>query len=336
MMETLPAREMPAVTAALDPVDPGILVITGDNLDNSVQICQSDATDRIIVQGLVGTSWTMTFASAPVHTIRVSLLSGHDQFTYSLLDDLLHDKLLVVDAGDDNDTIGVVTTEVTIRNNLTLRLGERYAANRGNDRVVVLLGDVDNSQVYVDAHLGEGNDEFSARFNSLDPVINTVGDATLSGTALVFLGVHGDAGNDGIYHFGTFGFLTKAGKIQTSLNIESLAELRLDFNGGEGGDLIGVYHRGALQGLMEVDAHGAAGRDRLDGDIEIVDGLTASAGELDLNFFGDQDNDYLGLRVDVVPSVWFTDGEDPFIDGGAGGDTNAGSTANVDQFNMEA
>ena len=55
-----------------------------------------------------------------------------------------------------------------------------------------------------------------------------------------------------------------------------------------------------------------------------------------LNFFGDQDNDYLGLRVDVVPAVWFTDGEDPFIDGGAGGDTNAGSTANVDQFNMEA
>src|SRR5262249_46360316 len=119
---------------------------------------------------------------------------------------------------------------------------------------------------------------------------------------------------------GTRRYKTSLGTLVTGMSIGALAEVRVDFNGEAGDDLICIEYRGVLDGFFEVDAHGSADDDFLDGGIKVTSGLTLSQGEMDINLYGDAGDDHLGLILDVPATILFTDGEPPFIDGGEGMD----------------
>src|SRR5262249_27577219 len=145
--------------------------------------------------------------------------------------------------------------------------------------------------------------------------------AALTGVSVVHMDVKGDSGDDIICVAGMRRWESPIGTLVTGLDIGSNAQLRLDLNGGDGNDLITVFYRGALFGFFEVDAHGAGDKDRVEAEITVKDGQTVANGEMDINLYGDRGDDYLGMKLDLVPGVQFTGGENPFIDGGDGWDT---------------
>ncbi|MBY0527369.1 MAG: hypothetical protein K2R98_28495 [Gemmataceae bacterium] len=332
--EALEGRDVPAVTIVLAPADPGILVITGDDVANEVRICQSDASDLMLVSSINGAFADQLFTSNTVHTIQLSLRGGNDRFEYSLLDDLDHAKSIVIDTGIGHDTVDIYTSEATLRNDLTVILGGRLG-DEGNDTLRLYLGDMDNAAVYVNANLGNGKDNFAASFFAADPVTHVSRDALMTGVSSAFFDVNGGAGDDGIYFFGTRGFKKDFGTLWTGLDVGAQAEVRVDFNGGGGNDVLGIFYRGVLDGFFEVDAHGSADSDRVEGEIKVNSGLTQAQGEMDVNFYGDAGNDWLGLKLDVPMTMQFTDNELPFLDGGNDFDIVAMISGLVQIKNME-
>lgn len=330
-VETLEDRAVPAVTIGLDPGDPGILLITGDNLANEIQICQDDDLDYIHIKSLNGQFVAMTYNSAPIHTIRVNLGDRNDKLIYSLEKDLDFAKTLQIDPGAGHDEIVIWTADGTIYQDFNVFIGQRNGPNDGNERVTINLGNVSDANVHVDAHLGNGDDSFAVSFHGPGK-----SDAAISGISIIHIDAHGGAGRDGLYFFGERRFKTDIGTLITGLDVSPWSQLRVDYNGEGDDDLISVFYRGVLFGFFEVDAHGSTGNDRVEATIVVKDGVRPATGEMDIDLYGDAGDDFLGMSLDLAPGVVFTGFQNPFIDGGADFDTIAFLTALVGVNNMEA
>src|SRR4051812_26338469 len=97
-VESLEAREVMTVSVVANAADPHLLVITGDNAANNVQILQKDSADKLTV---IADGQTFQFSSSQITKIQMSLLGGNDTVSYKLDggSDFKKDKTVSIDLG---------------------------------------------------------------------------------------------------------------------------------------------------------------------------------------------------------------------------------------------
>jgi len=155
------------------------------------------------------------------------------------------------------------------------------------------------------AHLGKGNDSFTANLNGND----------LAAGADVRFHVKGDKGAD---------ILTvNAGTAAAATDIALGASLSIKLDGGKEGDTIAVNTAGDVDGTLKVRASGGKEDDTVAGNLVLNAGST---GSVKAKVKGGKDDDALTLNITGAGAA--TAQIDAVLDGGQGTDTGI-ATANV-------
>jgi hypothetical protein len=339
-LEALEDRQLLAVSIPA-PVG-GVLTITGDGAADQVYVLQNDASDDLTVQVVGPGGFTNVYASSLIDKIVAKMGGGNDQFTFDLGDsDFTEAKVIKLDlgAGDDkarfhlhkDSTSPTQPAGPLLDANLEISIGQTDADipspdKTGNDQVWLNIGRVldGGGDLSLVARLGAGEDRFYGAFWQM-----------ISGD--VSLDVDG-GGNKDTLKVGVASYIFPSSMTAPqSFFIPLAGDIDVALEGGGGNDDIGVRYKGHLEGDLTVTAHGGGGKDNLWGRFETQTVLDDdfSDGNLDVQFFGDEGNDWMSLRI--LDAGAHLNLVNALLDGGKDADKwgTPLTTANVTKLNFE-
>jgi hypothetical protein len=213
-----------------------------------------------------------------------------------------------------HDSTGYAETRIGKIDNIYIDTG------KGDDVVrYSLTGDLTRS-MRIEAHLGQGNDRFTA---TLDHDINA--DRNLK----MFL--YGEEDNDLITVYGTptapdrlGDFLENGMAINAGgLKVGAGGLLRVDADGGTGADQIFFDYDGELDGTLLVRLKGRAGSDLVSANLNLRDGSTGQVGEAGTSssVWGGDDEDHCIFMIKASHDTFAHCPVYAEIDGGGNGNT---------------
>jgi Ca2+-binding RTX toxin-like protein len=318
----LAATSAPASAATTATFTAGTLSVTGDSLDNSIQISR-DAAGKILVNGgavpVVGGTPTV----ANTATIRVFGLGGKDTLALSEVNGALPAAHLFGGAGPDTLTGGSG--------------GDRLSGQSGNDTLLgrggfdLLFGGTENDTMTG----GDADDQVFGQGGS-DRMIWNVGDDTdlnegASGSDTVEVNGGGGAEQFTTTANGTRVRFDRLDPAPFAIDIGTSEKLVLNANGGD--DSFGAT--GNLSALIAITVDGGAGEDTLLGsngvdlllggaDDDFVDGQQGN----DVAFLGAGDDGFQWDPGDGSDVVEGQDGTDEMLFNGSGANERMAASAN--------
>lgn len=319
-LENLENRWVPAT---LVNASGGVLTITGDNLDNDVQIIQDDNTNSLTV---IADGQNYNFNSFSITKIKVDLKGGKDTLDYTLPAgaDYSSTKSVDVKMGGGEDQVWF----------------DFRGGGIGGDAIVLgsldITVDTGANHDEVTAHFNQkhgGHLNFTAKTSTGDDniFVNMWGD--ISGGADVVFDLQGGSGNDTIGSWNSFD--NKAYQYN-NIDVTHDSTFSIYMNGQAGNDQLGLTYSGEMDGHLNVVMDGRSDNDTVNADLYRQD---SASGQVDVQLFGGTQDDQMYLRIYEDASS-HVDIVNALLDGG----TNAGdhdvynwleTTNNVDVVHFE-
>ncbi len=270
-----------------------VLTLNGGST-NSTMIVSDDGHGDVKVT-LNGKTTSMT----GVQTVDINAPAGNDTIDYTLTNPLTKSETLNLNLGNGNDTVKMNFTKGLTAPSLKLNIN----GGGGDQNIETDFGAITNTDLELNASLGNGWDQFTAKFNG-----------TIGGIAKANVNVKGGAGFDGV-------------NVQVNGNIGALAEMTVAETLGNQEGTAHVNYSGKLAGKLTVELQGGASWNWLESHFNLKAGST---GSLVAHELGGPASDLLILTISDVGS--HLKSLDALINGGAGFNS-AESTPNVRVLN---
>jgi hypothetical protein len=256
-LETLENRCCPSTVA----VHGSTLLIQGDNQANAVSIADDGQG------GITATVDGQSATGSGITNVVMILRNGNDTVSYTASGILQSPLHLVIQGGRGEDQVTLDFSAGVSAPRLKIDL----FGGDGNDQVTAKFGDITDTHLFINGHLGKGDDTFDATLSG-----------NLLGTAQARFNVFGEMGKDTI------------GVHAAATNIDAGALLALRLNGGKDDDTITVDYEGTLNGALRIVADGLQDKDTITANLTADAGST---GSLNAAVLGKQDDDALTLNV---------------------------------------
>lgn len=225
-VNVLEGRELPSATIS---VAGGKMEITGDNAANAVVI-RDDGSGNVSATVITGSSQASRTASK-INQIVIHTQGGDDSVSFQLTKNMLTALDLDIDLGAGNDRAAIDL----YRGLSGVPLDISLDGGAGYDSAQVQFGAINNSNVHLNASLGQGSDTMNVVF------FNGV-----SGTSTVDANIAGASGADRID-------CNVMGKIDAGSTLNLHIANAMDAN-----DRLVLRYRGELDGNLRADIDGAA------------------------------------------------------------------------------
>ena len=219
-----------------------LLTLTGDS-SNSTMIVRDDGHGDVKV-----TLNGHTSSFSGVQQLLINSKAGNDDINYALTGKLTSSEQLSLHLGAGDDRVRLDYSKGVAAPSLHINID----GGGGDQNVTALFGAVTNTDLQVNANLGDGFDHFTALFN---------GD--LTGRANVDVDVNGGRGIEGV-------------TIQTHGAIAATAQMSVDVNLGTHNNTAHVDYSGKLSGRLAINMQGGPQWDWLESTINLTPGSTGS------------------------------------------------------------
>ena len=239
-LETLEDRCCPSAVG-LHVATP-VLVVSGSASDSTI-IVRDDGRGDVTVT-LNGKTKSYT----GVQTIDIESKTADDHINYALTNTLKQSETLNLDLGKGNDEVRLDFTKGVSAPKLNVNING--GGGRGDNEVAAVFGNIDNTDLNLNAQLGGGWDHFLAQFK---------GD--LQGHADVNVNVNGGRLVDGV-------------SVQMRGAIGKDASLTVHANDGSGDEILHVDYAGKLLGHLNLQEKAGAGWDWVESNVDLAAGST--------------------------------------------------------------
>ena len=219
-----------------------LLALTGDST-NGTMIVRDDGRGDVQV-----TLDGHRSSYSGVQQILINSKTGDDTINYALTGKLTESEQLTLNLGSAGDLARLDYSKGVSAPGLKVNIN----GDGGDQNVTALFGPVTNTNLQVDANLGDGFDHFTALFN---------GDVT--GRADVNVRVNGGRGIEGVV-------------VQDHGAIAATAQVNVGLNLGSNNNTSHVDYTGKLSGKLAINVQGGPQWDWLESTINLTPGSTGS------------------------------------------------------------
>lgn len=253
-----------ALSATISTIGPAMF-IRGDAASNTVDIADDGAGG--IMASITSPDGTVSANVTGIKSITVEARGGADALNYKLTNALTTNRALQFNLGYGADRARLdLSAGITAANLLV-----HVAGSDGEDDVGALVGDLNNANLLMRMHLGEGADTARIRLTG-----------NLLGNSNAGIAVDGNQGAD------------RLGVDATGVNIGANAVLGVYLDGDRGEDSLGFAFEGGVRGKLLADLKGGEASDTIVANLTIKPGSTGRVGAL---VQGGEGDDNLTLNV---------------------------------------